>query len=142
MHVELSAAATLAERAARAGGRIIRAAATGPQQVSHKGVIDLVTEVDLASEATIRELLAKESPGVPVHDEEGGGAAEASTRWIVDPLDGTTNFVHGFPSYCVSIGLQDDGVLVAGCVYDPIRDEAYTAALGRGAFCEGQRLRV
>lgn len=130
----------MAEAAARAGGRIVRA--RGPEQVRHKGTVDLVTEVDLASEEAIRAFLAAASPGVPVLAEEAGGALTASTRWIVDPLDGTTNFVHGYPSYGVSVALEQDGVLVAGCVYDPIHDVAFTATKGGGAWCEGRRLRV
>lgn len=131
----------LAERAARAGGRVIRDA-QGAREVHHKGPIDLVTEVDLAAEAAIRAVLEQGTPGVPILAEEGGGAAGAATRWIVDPLDGTTNFVHGFPSYAVSVALEVDGVLAAGCIYDPIHDAAYTAARGEGAWCEGRRLRV
>lgn len=132
----------VAEAAARAAGQIIRAATGGPRRVDHKGAVDLVTEVDLACEEAIRRLLHEATPGVPVLAEEGGGAWDATTRWIVDPLDGTTNFVHGFPSYGVSVALQQDGVVVAGCVYDPIHDAAYTAARGEGAFCDGAPLRV
>lgn len=131
----------LAERAARAAGRIIRDA-RGAREVRHKGPIDLVTEVDLAAEAAIREVLEAATPGVPILAEEGGGAREASTRWIVDPLDGTTNFVHGFPSYAVSVALEVDGEIRAGCIYDPIADAAYTAARGEGATCDGRPLKV
>jgi myo-inositol-1(or 4)-monophosphatase len=133
----------IAEAAARAGGAIVRAAAQdGPRRVSHKAAVDLVTEVDLAAEAAIVALLAARSPGVPVHAEEGGGAEGARTRWVVDPLDGTTNFVHGLPIYAVSVGLQVDGQVVAGCVYDPVRDRAFTASRGRGARCEGAPIAV
>lgn len=144
-----------AVRAARAAGSIIQAAAgsgLGPPtlpadfadgaQLRHKGAIDLVTRIDLACEAAIHAVLTEETPHIPVLAEEGGGARAAETRWIVDPLDGTTNFVHGFPAYAVSIGLQIDGALQAGCIYDPLRDHLYTATRGGGAHCNGQRLQV
>jgi len=104
--------------------------------------VDLVTEVDLASEAAIRAVLAEQTPGIPVLAEENGGAEEAVTRWVVDPLDGTTNFVHGFPSFGVSVGLQVDGRLEACCVVDPLRDEVYEAARGHGARLDGRPLEV
>jgi myo-inositol-1(or 4)-monophosphatase len=133
----------VAEAAARAAGAVIRmAATTGPQRVSHKAAVDLVTEVDVAAEAAILAVLAERSPGVPVYAEEGGGAATATTRWIVDPLDGTTNFVHGLPIYAVSVGLQVDGQVVAGCIYDPVHDLAYTASQGRGARRNGAPIAV
>lgn len=133
-----------AEQAARAAGALILAGRQPLERgaVDHKGAVDLVTEVDLACEALIREILGAATPGIPVHAEEGGGAATATTRWIVDPLDGTTNFVHDFPSYAVSIGLQLDGQLTAGVIYDPLRDHCYRATLGGGAWLGEQRLRV
>lgn len=144
-----------AVKAARAAGAIIQQAAgsgispptlpddfAGGARVSHKGAIDLVTRIDLTSEAAIRTVLSEATPDIPILAEEGGGAYTATTRWIVDPLDGTTNFVHGFPSYAVSIGLQVDGVLQVGCIYDPLRDHLYTATRGGGAFCNDERLRV
>lgn len=131
----------VAERAAREGGCVI-AAAAGSHQVRHKGAVDLVTEVDLASEAAIRAALERDMPGVPVLAEEGGGAWNTGTRWLVDPLDGTTNFVHGFPWYCVSIALEVDGRLVAACIFDPVRGQSWTAGRGLGAFCDGEPVRV
>lgn len=141
MQRELSEALGVAERAARAAGRVISAAA-GAQRVEHKGAVDLVTEVDLASEAAIRAVLEREAPGVPILAEEGGGAWAARTRWLVDPLDGTTNFVHGFPWYCVSVALELDGALAVGCIYDPVHDQAWTAAAGQGARRDGVPVRV
>lgn len=136
-----------AEAAARAAGQVIQHALDnrrGRQAYATKddGGIDLLTDVDLAAEAAVRAVLADRSPGVPVLAEEGGGAAAATTRWIVDPIDGTTNFVHGFPSFGASIALQVDGVLEAGCVYDPVHDDAYTAHRGGGATCNGRPLAV
>ncbi len=130
----------LAERAARAAAQIIRRGSA--RRVDHKGAVDLVTEVDLACEETIREVLTRGAPGVPVLGEERGGAEEAATRWIVDPLDGTTNFVHGFPSYAVSVALQDGGELVCGVIVDPVRDRCYRAARGTGAEVDGTPLHV
>jgi myo-inositol-1(or 4)-monophosphatase len=123
----LAAARTLRERPA-----------TG---VRHKGRVDLVTEVDLACERAIREVLAHHTPDLPVLGEEGGGG-HAPTRWVVDPIDGTTNFVHGLPHYAVSIGLEVDGVATVGVVLDVGRDELYRATRGRGATCNGAPLRT
>ncbi len=136
----------LAEAAARASGAIMRRAHQdmARRQVRRKGAVDLVTETDLACERAICELLRRETPGVPILGEEGQGglAAPAPTCWIVDPLDGTTNFVHGFPAFGVSVAYQEGGRVLAGCIYDPLRDECYTAQQGGGARCNGQRLRV
>ena len=112
---------TLANAAARHAGELLR---SRPEHVDHKGAADLVTEIDLASEARIREALAPS--GIPVQGEERGGVA-TGLRWVVDPLDGTTNFVHDYPFYCVSIGLVEDDSPVVGAIYDPIRDKLYAA---------------
>ena len=131
---------TLAERAARSAGAILRE--RKKFVVRHKGAVDLVTEVDLASETLIREFFAKETPSIPVLAEEGGGAEKATTRWVVDPLDGTTNFVHDFPSYCVSIALQDQDKIQVAAIYDPIRDRCFLAEAGRGATVNGAPIQV
>ncbi|KAF0248331.1 MAG: myo-inositol-1(or 4)-monophosphatase, partial [bacterium] len=102
--------------------------------VSHKGQIDLVTEVDLLSEKYIKEQIASHYPKHQILAEEGGFTAAASDyRWIVDPLDGTTNYAHGYPIFCVSIALEQAGKLVLGVVYDPTRDELFVAEVGTGA---------
>lgn len=132
----------LAEQAARAAGRILSERASQPLTVSHKGAVDLVTEVDLACERAIRELLAKHTPDIPVLGEEGEGGERDRTRWVVDPLDGTTNFVHGFPFYAVSVALEHDGRQVVGVLYEPLHDRLYQATLGGGATCAGQPMRV
>ena len=134
--------AAVAEEAARAAGLIIRDAAGTQLDVQHKGEIDLVTQVDLAAESAIRSCLQAHTPDIPILAEEGGGPWEEQTRWIVDPLDGTTNFVHGYPSYAVSIGLQVDGILEVGCVFDAVHGRSYRATRGEGAWCDGQRLQV
>ena len=100
----------VAATAARAAALLLEAR---PARVDHKGAIDLVTEIDLASEACIRETLARLTPDIPVQGEEGGGV-ESGLRWVVDPLDGTTNFVHDYPFYCVSIGLCDGPTPLVG----------------------------
>ena len=110
-----------------------------PTRVEHKGAIDLVTEIDLASERSIRDSLAP--LGIPVQGEEGGGETEG-TRWVVDPLDGTTNFVHGYPFYCVSIALVNGATPVVGVIYDPVRDHLYSGAAESGARRNGEPLKV
>ena len=128
--------------AGREAGTIIRDARNEGLEVVHKGAIDMVTQVDLRAEEAIRSILKTHTPDIPVLAEEGGGAVNADTRWIVDPLDGTTNFVHGYPSYAVSIALELDGVLEVGCVFDAVNGLPYTARRGHGAFCGERRLAV
>jgi myo-inositol-1(or 4)-monophosphatase len=118
----------------------------------YKGDVDLVTEADRASEKLIVERLGAAFPGHGVFGEEGARRGlDAEHRWYVDPLDGTTNFAHGFPVFCVSMGLEHrpvgtaadaDGDLVAGVIYDPLRDELFTAEKGQGAWLNGRKLRV
>jgi myo-inositol-1(or 4)-monophosphatase len=108
-----------------------------------KGEFDLVTEADRASEKVIVERLRSHFPAHAIVAEEGGGHESASEyRWFVDPLDGTTNFAHGFPMFCISIGLERAGELIAGVVYDPIRGELFTAERGAGAFLNHHRMHV
>jgi myo-inositol-1(or 4)-monophosphatase len=116
-------------------------------QVREKGRADLVTEADLASQEAIRQYLQGRFPGHGfLGEEEGAGlhrpGPEAPPTWIVDPLDGTTNYVHDCPLYCVSIGLQVAGDLVVGVVYEPTRQELFRAAWGQGAWLGDQRLRT
>jgi len=132
----------VAVTAAKAAGCIIRDAREDIRQIRHKGAINLVTQVDLAAEKAIVDVIAEHTPEIPVLAEEGGGASGSGTRWIVDPLDGTTNFVHGYPSYAVSIALQVDGCLEVGCILDAVNGRVYTALRGGGAWCGDQRLAV
>ncbi|MFO0880312.1 MAG: inositol monophosphatase family protein [Gemmataceae bacterium] len=116
-------------------------------QVREKGRADLVTEADVGSQEAIRTYLQERFPTHAFLGEEGPAAKSrpgpgAPPTWIVDPLDGTTNYVHDIPLYCVSIGLQIDGELVVGAVYEPTRDEMFHAARGQGAFLNWQRLRT
>ncbi len=129
MPPDLLTFAIAAERAAVSAAELLR---RRPERVDHKGAIDLVTEIDLASEARIRRILGEQTPGVPVQGEEGGGVT-SGLRWVVDPLDGTTNFVHDYPAYCVSIALVDDETPLVGCIADPVRGRVYIAAKGHGA---------
>jgi myo-inositol-1(or 4)-monophosphatase len=130
--------------AVRRAGEIQLQAFGGSFQISKKGTIDLVTEVDFAVERMVRALIAERHPGHDVLAEELGGPATATSRfcWICDPLDGTTNFAHGVPIFCSTIALELDGRLEVGAVYDPTRDELYTAERGRGAFLNGTPIRV
>ena len=113
-------------------------------QVSRKGPADFVSSADLAAEKAIKAELAKARPDFGLLMEESGksGAADAKSRWIVDPLDGTTNFLHGLPHWSISIAAETDGAIVAGIVYDPVKDELFWAERGQGAFVNSKRLRV
>jgi myo-inositol-1(or 4)-monophosphatase len=130
----------VAIEAAGAAEALLRGAR--PDAVRHKGPADLVTELDLRCEAAIRDVLARHLPDIPVLGEEGGGAEDARTRWVVDPLDGTTNFVHGFPFFAVSIALEVDGEPTVGVVVDVARGRTFRATVGRGAWIGDQRLAV
>jgi myo-inositol-1(or 4)-monophosphatase len=108
-----------------------------------KGEFDLVTEADRASEKLIVERLRTYFPSHAIVAEEGGGHESSSEyRWFVDPLDGTTNFAHSFPMFCVTMGLERAGETIAGVVYDPIRREVFTAERGAGAFLNNHRVRA
>lgn len=113
-------------------------------QVSVKGPGDFVSTADLRAEKVLRAELGKARPGYGMLLEEGGGEAGSDPRhrWIVDPLDGTSNFLHGIPHFAVSIALQRDGEIVAGVIYEPVRDEMFWAEKGAGAFLNDRRLRV
>ncbi|HEX2030749.1 MAG TPA: inositol monophosphatase family protein [Actinomycetota bacterium] len=129
----------LAARAAAAGGRIVRD--TEVTGVELKGRADYVTSVDRAAERAIRGLLEREAPDVPVVGEEEGGRA-ADRYWVVDPIDGTVNFIHRFPAVGVSVALVEGGRPVAGAVHAPFLAQTWTAARGAGAEKGGKPLRV
>ncbi len=130
--------------AARRGGEVLREAFGRRRTIEYKGGIDLVTDADRASEATLLEFLAARFPAAAVLAEESGasGAAGGRLRFIVDPLDGTTNYAHGLPHFAVNVGVEDGGGLVAGATYDPVRDELFLAGRGRGATLGGERIAV
>jgi myo-inositol-1(or 4)-monophosphatase len=137
----------VAVKAARAAGAIINRAALDVEavRISQKQVNDFVTEVDHAAEAAIIEILTTAYPDHGILAEESGsthGAQDAEAVWIIDPLDGTTNFIHGFPVYCVSIALAVKGKVEQAVIYDPSRNDLFTATKGRGAYMNDRRLRV
>ena len=137
----------VAIKAARAAGAIINRAALDVEavRISQKQVNDFVTEVDHAAEQAIIETLLTAYPGHGILAEETGsthGAKHSDYVWIIDPLDGTTNFIHGFPVYCVSIAMAFKGKVEHAVVYDPTRNDLFTATRGRGAFMNDRRIRV
>jgi myo-inositol-1(or 4)-monophosphatase len=135
----------IAVRAARRAGSIINRAALegGPLEVRSKRAHDYVTQVDRAAEEAIIEIVRKAYPDHAFLAEESGTTGGAADyRWIIDPVDGTTNFIHGFPQYCVSIAVEHRGALAHAVVYDPLKNELFTASKGRGAFLNDRRIRV
>jgi len=137
----------VAVKAARYAGSIINRAALDVEavRISQKQVNDFVTEVDHASEKAIIETLLTAYPDHGILAEESGsqhGARGADCVWIIDPLDGTTNFIHGFPVYCVSIALAVRGKVEQAVIYDPSRNDLFTATKGRGAYLNERRIRV
>ena len=132
-----------AESIARAAGGLLRAAYRQPRSISFKGEVDLVTSADHASEKLIVTSLRSAFPEHSIVAEEGsGGTRDGDWVWLVDPLDGTTNFAHAFPVFAVSMALRGPEGLLVGVVYDPLRDECFTAARGLGAWLNGQPIHV
>ena len=134
----------MAIKAARRAGSIITRASEdiGSLTVSDKGYNDFVSEVDLASEKTIIEVLSKAYPGHAFLGEESGLSGDGENVWIIDPLDGTTNFLHNYPQYSISIALQYRGEITQAVVYDPNSNELFTASKGQGAYLNDRRIRV
>lgn len=142
-------ALNIAIKAARRAGQIINRASNDLDllKVSAKQPNDFVTEVDRAAEAIIIETLQEAYPSYGILAEESGetagkGSGETEYQWIIDPLDGTTNFIHGMPQYAVSIALTKGGIIDQGVVFDPNRNELFTASKGGGAFLNERRIRV
>ncbi|MBB5233030.1 inositol monophosphatase family protein [Deinococcus budaensis] len=148
--LDLQEALAVAVEAARTAGAIHLAHVGRPLDIRSKSSSsDLVTEVDGLAEAAIREVIARRYPDHAVLGEEEGlgqgaadGAADAPLRWVVDPLDGTVNYAHGFPVYCASVALEVRGEAVVGAVFDPSRQELFTAVRGGSALLNGERLTV
>jgi myo-inositol-1(or 4)-monophosphatase len=134
----------IAVRAARRAGSIISRASDNLDilTVRHKSLNDLVSEVDRAAEDAIIQTIRNAYPGHAILAEESGATGHSEYVWIIDPLDGTTNFLHGLPIYAVSIALAHHGQIQHGVIYDPTRNDLYTASRGRGAFLNDRRLRV
>jgi len=133
-----------AVKAARKAGSVINRASLDLDlvKVASKGRSDFVTEVDRAAEQAIVEALLKAYPDHAILAEESGASGDSEYTWIIDPLDGTTNFIHGFPQYAVSIALRHREHITQAVVYDPTRNELFTATRGRGAFLNERRIRV
>lgn len=133
----------VAVEAARCAGAYQRYRFASPLAVDMKGDKNLVTEVDRESERLIVEQLLERFPGHNIVAEEGEyPQGDSPFRWIIDPLDGTTNYAHGFPWFCVSIALESAGDVLAGVIYNPMHDELFTAVKGGGAYLNGRRLHV
>ncbi len=133
----------VARSAALKAGSILREHISEPGQVKHKGAIDLVTEMDRLSERSIVEDILRAFPEHGILAEEDARIESASAyRWIIDPLDGTTNYAHGYPNFAVSLGVERDGEAVVGVVYDPMRDELFSAVRGEGARLNSRQIGV
>ena len=129
-------------QAARMAGAILEDCARKGFSIRHKDTVNLVTDADQRAEDAIVKLLSEKYPSHQILAEEGGNlrGSDSPYRWVIDPLDGTTNFAHGYPVYCVSIGLEYEGRPTLGVVFDPNRQELFVAETGQGAFLNGQRL--
>jgi len=133
----------VAKDAALAAGKILKDNVNGKRDISYKGEINMVTEMDKLSEKIVVEAVHGAFPGDGILAEEGSRIeSNSGFRWVIDPLDGTTNYAHGYPSFSVSIGLERDGQILLGVVYDPMRDELFSAVKGAGAFLNDQPIRV
>lgn len=133
---------------ARDAGRLLAERFGRALQITNKSELDLVTESDLASERLIIDRIKTYYPRHAILAEESGASApedretQSEWRWIIDPLDGTTNYAHGYPCFCVSMGLEHKGRMEVGVIYDPMRDEIFTAERGSGASLNGRRIQV
>lgn len=134
---------TLAIRAAKKAGRILHDHLGRVKKVDYKGAVNLVTEMDLLSERVIVAEISKLYPKHSILAEEKTNRKEDSPyRWVIDPLDGTTNYAHGYPIFCVSIALEKDGEIILGVVFDPSRNELFEGEKGKGAHLNGRRIHV
>ncbi len=143
----LAALRQTAEDAARLAGKLLAERFEGPRTIEYKGGIDLVTDADRAAEEAILELVQARYPDHAILAEESGATAGTATgkerlRWIIDPLDGTTNYSHRLPHFSVSIAVEDAQGVVIGVVFDPIREELFAATRGQGATLNGSPIRV
>ena len=133
----------IAIAAAKAGGEVLMDKFGTTLRVEHKGEVDLVTEADQAAEAAIVSLIRKRFPAHDIlAEEEDYHRQQQEFCWIIDPLDGTTNYAHGFPWFAVSVALERQGEVIVGVVYNPFNAELYTAAIGKGAWLNGKQLFV
>jgi myo-inositol-1(or 4)-monophosphatase len=144
LDLDLRLAREVGIQAARSAGALLRRRVDSIREVHHKSAVDIVTDVDLESEQEVCATLQAAFPTHTILGEEGGARIGSDTRfrWIVDPLDGTTNYAHGFPFFCVSIGLEVEGRLTLGVAYAPSLDELYVAEAGRGAVLNDRPIQV
>ena len=140
MHPLLNVAVMAARRAGAVLGKNFKK--RHQLKVEKKGHNDYVSEADHAAERAVIGVIHKHYPEHAILAEESGAHGESDTVWIIDPLDGTTNYLHGFPVFCVSIAVQVNGRLEHGVVYDPMREELFTASKGEGAQLDGRKIRV
>jgi myo-inositol-1(or 4)-monophosphatase len=135
---------SVATDAARQAGAVLTECMRAGFQIEHKEIINLVTDADHRAEQRIIDVIHEAFSTHRILAEERGLTEQSPSRykWVIDPLDGTTNFAHGFPAYCVSIGLEFDGRGIIGVVYDPTRDELFTAQIGQGAYLNGTPIAV
>ena len=140
----MNALQNVAVMAARRGGSVLlrHLNRLDKVRVEKKGHNDFVSDADRAAEAAVIEVIQKHYPDHAIQAEESGMQGDSDTVWIIDPLDGTTNFLHGFPQFCVSVGVKVNGRLEAGAVYDPMRQELFAASRGNGATLDDRKIRV
>jgi myo-inositol-1(or 4)-monophosphatase len=140
----MSSMLEFAKDTALKAGALLKDGLSRPREIRYKGAIDLVTEMDVASEKLILEAIRANYPDHAILAEESGRSDQPDSRyrWVVDPLDGTTNYAHGLPVFCVSIGLEVDGEPTLGAIYAPMLDELYWAEVGQGAYLNGKKLSV
>lgn len=128
---------------AREAGNLLKGKFNEPHEIYYKGEINLVTEADRMSEDLIIAAIHSSFPSHGILSEESPAQnSQAKLRWIIDPLDGTTNYAHGYPVFCVSIALEIEGVIALGVIYDPLRDDLFVAERGKGAYLNGKKLNV
>jgi myo-inositol-1(or 4)-monophosphatase len=143
-HMQLDGFKATAVEAATIGGNILVEYVRSGFRIEYKNAVDLVTDADRQSEQAIIDTIRRNYPDHDILAEERGmeSAGRSPYKWVIDPLDGTTNFAHGFPMYCVSIGLEHEGRMVLGVILDPTRQELFTAVSGHGTTLNGRRIRV
>ena len=133
----------IALKAVREAGAILMKYFGKAQSIDYKGEINLVTEVDRQSEEAILSIIKDSYPDHRILAEETGDSGESSSfKWIIDPLDGTTNYAHGYPCFSVSLAIEQEGEVIYGAVYDPVREELFIAEKGKGAYLNGKALKV
>lgn len=133
----------VAIEAAKEAGKILKENLGKSVEIGFKGEINLVTDIDINSEKTIVQIIRNKYPNHQILTEEGEGQKGVSShKWIIDPLDGTTNYAHGYPCFCVSIAFEKNGDILFGVIYDPILDELFTAEKGKVACLNGRKIRV